>query len=473
MPLADNNKTQLQDLLQVMISEDKLTAYLVFRRVEGEVKLTAAELESFLASQGVKHGVQKDLLQLIAQRPQDFYFHQTAVALGVPPKNGVDGQVRLLFDLDGRSENRPSEREDGSVDLKEITQLANVKAGQLIAERIPPIPGEPGIAVTGETVPCKEGKEAMFKVGKNVVVNPEKTAMYATIDGLVTKTEKDKLNVFPIYEVNGDVDYKIGNIDFVGTVVVRGNILTGFRVRAAGDIRVTGGIEGAEVESDGNIEIIGGVIGSNKGCVKAGRNVKCSFIMEGNVIAGEDILVSQSIMHSNVRAGRNVECIGSKGLIVGGNIQAGEKVKARVIGNTMSTATSIEVGVRPELRQELQELKQQARSLMEGLDKTEKALALLDQMASVGQLAPDKLALRAKLNVTRKASSDELQSVKERMLEIEKSLEDTLSARVDVTHTIYGGAKIVVGRYTRFVKDSVQRVSFRFMDGDITMVPLA
>jgi hypothetical protein len=473
MRLADNNQTLLQDLLQVMISEDKLSAYLVFRRVEGEVKLTAAELETFLASQGVKHGVQKDLLQLIAQRPQDFFFQQTAVALGVPPKNGVDGQVRLLFDLDGRGENRPSEREDGSVDLKEITQLANVKAGQLIAERIPPIPGEPGIAVTGETVPCKEGKEAMFKVGKNVVVNPEKTAMYATIDGLVTKTEKDKLNVFPIYEVNGDVDYKIGNIDFVGTVVVRGNILTGFRVRAAGDIRVTGGIEGAEVESDGNIEIYGGVIGSNKGCVKAGRNVKCSFIMEGNVIAGEDILVSQSIMHSNVRAGRNVECIGSKGLIVGGNIQAGEKVKARVIGNTMSTATSIEVGVRPELRQELQELKQQARSLMEGLDKTEKALALLDQMASVGQLAPDKLALRAKLNVTRKASSDELQSVKERMLEIEKSLEDTLSARVDVTHTIYGGAKIVVGRYTRFVKDSVQRVSFRFMDGDITMVPLA
>ena len=71
--------------------------------------------------------------------------------------------------------------------------------------------------------------------------------MYAAIDGLVTKTEKEKLNVFPVYEVNGDVDYNIGNIDFVGTVVIRGNILTGFRVKASGDIRVTGGIEGAEV----------------------------------------------------------------------------------------------------------------------------------------------------------------------------------------------------------------------------------
>ncbi|WP_276352919.1 DUF342 domain-containing protein [Cohnella caldifontis] len=462
---------QLQDLLQVTVSEDKMYAYLVFRRVEGEINLSDSGLETFLAAQGIQHGVQKDLLYLISQRPQDFFFNQNVVAIGTPPKNGVDGKIRLLFEMEDRKASRPSEREDGSVDFKEITQLANVKAGQLIAERVPPIPGEPGKAVTGENVPCKDGKEAMFKIGKNVVVNPEKTAMYAAIDGLVTKTEKDKLNVFPVYEVNGDVDYNIGNIDFVGTVVVRGNILTGFRVKAAGDVRVTGGIEGAEVESDGSIEISGGIIGSNKGYVKAGRNVKCSFVLEGNVMAGEDILVSQSIMHSNVRAGRNVECVGAKGLIVGGNVQAGEKVKARVIGNTMSTATSVEVGVRPELRQELQELKQQVRGLTEGLDKTEKALALLDQMASVGQLAPDKLALRAKLNVTRKASSDELQTIRDRILEIEKTLEDTMTARVDVTHTIYGGAKIVVGRYTRFVKDSVQRVSFRFMDGDITMVP--
>lgn len=468
--MAGHETTSLEDLFQVTVSEDKMHAYLVFRKVEGEIKLTAGELEAFLASQGIKYGLQNDFLYLLAQRPQDFFFSQNVVAVGTPPRNGVDGAIRLLYQPEDQH-SRLSEREDGSVDFKEVTRLANVKAGQLIAERVPPIPGEPGIAVTGEELPCKEGKEARFKIGKNVVVNPEKTAMYAAIDGLVTLTDKEKINVFPVYEVNGDVDYNIGNIDFVGTVVIRGNILTGFRVKAAGDIRVTGGIEGAEVESDGSIEISGGVIGNNKGFVKAGRNVKCSFILEGNVMAGEDILVSQSIMHSNVKAGRNVECIGAKGLIVGGNIQAGERVRARVIGNTMSTATSVEVGVRPELRQELQDLRQQIRNLTEGLDKTEKALALLDQLAAAGQLTQDKLAMRIKLGATKKQSTEELNAAKERILEIEKSLEDTTMARVDVTHTIYGGTKIVVGRYTRFVKDSVQRVSFRFLDGDIAMVP--
>jgi uncharacterized protein (DUF342 family) len=469
--MPDNGSLTLAECLQVTVSEDKMQAYLVFRRAEGDLKITSRELEQYISSQGIHFGIQSDTLYLISQSPQEFFFTQNVIAVGIPPIEGKDGYVKVLYGESSNQERRPMEREDGSVDYREVTQLANVKAGQLIAERVPAQEGIPGKTVTGEVIPPKNGKDAHFKIGKNVVVNPEKIAMYAAIDGLVTKTVKEKLNVFPVYEVNGDVDYNIGNIDFVGTVVIRGNILTGFRVKASGDIRVTGGIEGAEVESDGSIEISGGIIGSNKGFVKAGRNIRCSFIQEGNAYAGEDILVTQSIMHSNVRAGRSVKCLGAKGLIVGGLIQAGDLVTARMIGNSMSTATVIEVGVRPELRQELNDLRAVMRQLVESNDKSEKALTLLDQMASIGQLTPDKLALRGKLSATKRQTLEELASAKERVLEIEKTLEDASAARVDAVHTLWGGTKIVIGRYTRFVKDGSQRVSFRFSDGDIIMVP--
>jgi uncharacterized protein (DUF342 family) len=469
--MPDNGSLTLAECLQVTVSEDKMQAYLVFRRVEGDLKITSRELEQYISSQGIHFGIQSDTLYLISQSPQEFFFTQNVIAIGIPPIEGKDGYVKVLYGESSDQERRPMEREDGSVDYREVTQLANVKAGQLIAERVPAQEGIPGKTVTGEVISPKNGKDAHFKIGKNVVINPEKIAMYAAIDGLVTKTDKEKLNVFPVYEVNGDVDYNIGNIDFVGTVVIRGNILTGFRVKASGDIRVTGGIEGAEVESDGSIEISGGIIGSNKGFVKAGRNIRCSFIQEGNAYAGEDILVTQSIMHSNVRAGRSVKCLGAKGLIVGGLIQAGDRVTARMIGNSMSTATVIEVGVRPELRQELNDLRAVMRQLVESNDKSEKALTLLDQMASIGQLTPDKLALRGKLSATKRQTLEELASAKERVLEIEKTLEDASAARVDAVHTLWGGTKIVIGRYTRFVKDGSQRVSFRFSDGDIIMVP--
>lgn len=149
-----------------------------------------------------------------------------------------------------------------------------------------------------------------------------------------------------------------------------------------------------------------------------------------------------------------------------------EKVVARTIGNTMSTATVIEVGVLPELRNELADLRAQLKLSIESMDKTDKALYLLNQLASSGQLSPDKLALRIKLNATKKSNVAEQADIKDRMLEIEKMLEDTGKARVNVVKTIYGGAKIVIGRYTRFVKDPTQRVSFYYHEGDITMVPL-
>lgn len=462
----------LDKYFNVTFSDDKTVAYLQMSNWDKNFSCQIEALEQFLRSHKIRYGLQHDTLSRIVSHSEEYQYSRAPVAIGTEPVHGENGRIELKIEMGDGESLRPLETGDGKVDYKEVIRLNNVKKGQLLATRIPPKPGVPGTAVTGEEIPCKPGREANFKIGKNVVINPEQTAMYAAIDGLLTKTEKGKINVFPVYEINGDVDYSIGNIDFVGTVVIRGNVLSGFRIKAAGDIRVTGFVEGAELEAEGSIDISGGIIGYNKGYIKAGQNVKSAFVQDGNVIAGADITVSQSIMHSNIRAGQNVICNGTKGLVVGGVVQAGEKVIARTIGNTMSTATVIEVGVLPELRNELSELRAQLKQQVESMDKTDKALYLLNQLAAAGQLLPDKLALRVKLNVTKKSNMADQNEIKDRMLEIERMLEDTGKARVDIVKTIYGGAKIVIGRYTRFIKDPTQRVSFYYHEGDISMVPL-
>ncbi|MFD2613030.1 DUF342 domain-containing protein [Paenibacillus gansuensis] len=459
----------IEHYVSLVLSDDKLKAFVQFIDIDEKFSVTLEELEQLLESRQIVHGIQTHVLSYMVSDPQQYVFNQALVASGEVPQDGKDGYIQFQYDLDNK-DRKPVELIDGTVDFKEIIDLRNVKRGQLIAERIPALPGQNGRAVTGEELAGKHGREARFKLGKNVVIDPEQIRVYAAIDGMVTKTDRDKVNVFPVYEVNGDVDYSIGNIDFVGTVVIRGNVLTGFRVKAAGDIRVIGGVEGAELEAEGSIEITAGVLGHNKGYIRAGSSVKSSFIQEGNVYAGEDVVVTQSIMHSQVRAKRSVLCNGAKGLIVGGLIQAGESVVARTVGNTMSTATAIEVGVVPELRNELQQLRSQLKLNMENADKTEKALILLDQMAAAGSLGPDKMAMRVKLAHTKRQTADEQNVLRDKILGIEKTLEDTEKARVDVISTIYGGAKIVIGRYTKFVKDPCQRVTFRYLDGDIGMV---
>ena len=459
----------LNQYVSITFSEDKGIAYLQFSKKDENFSCSTEDLEIFLQSNEIRYGIQKDIVQRISSHPEEYFFSRVPIAIGDEPVHGVDGKVVLTVDLE--EDRKPQEKEDGKVDYKDLIRLHNVLKGQLIGKTMPPVSGQKGRAVTGEEIPCRIGKEARFKVGKNVLVDQSGTAMYAAIDGLVTLTDKGKVNVFPVYEVNGDVDYSTGNIDFVGTVVIRGNVLTGFTVKSAGDIRVVGGVEGAELVSGGSIEITGGIIGYNKGLVSAGTNVKVSFIQDGNVVAGEDVIVSQSIMHSNIRAGRDVLCNGTKGLIVGGIVQAGEKVVARTIGNSMSTATAIEVGVVPELRNEINELRQELRQLLENEDKTNKALYLLNQLANNGQLSADKVALRVKLNATKQSHLRDEKRIKERVLEIEKMLEDTTRARVEVVKTIYGGSKIVIGRYTRFVKDPAERIIFHYSEGDITLAP--
>ncbi|OAB41361.1 DUF342 domain-containing protein [Paenibacillus glacialis] len=461
----------LETYLIVSISDDKTEAYLQFLKQDDEFSCTQEDLERFIHTQQVKYGLDRSTLQQISENPKKFYSAKTPIAFGFSPVQGIDGRIEMVMKLAEGKGHSPLESDHGKVDHKEINNLNNVRKGQIIAKRIEPIPGKLGMSVMNEAIPFKTGKEANFKVGKNVVVNEDKTAMYAALDGMITISDKSKINVFPIYEVNGDVDYSVGNIDFVGNVIIRGNVLTGFRIKAAGDIRVIGGVEGAEIDANGSVEITSGIIGYNKGHVKAGVNVKTSFIQDGNVIAGEDVIVSQSIMHSNIRAAKNVICKDVKGLIVGGSIQAGEKVIARTVGNTMSTITTIEVGVVPELRNELTELRNQMRFQADNIVKSEQALNLLNQLASVGQLSSDKLSMRAKLNATLKSHVKEQSENKERILDIEKMLEDTNKSKVEIINTIYGGSKIVIGRYTRFVKDTAERVSFYYSEGDIMMVP--
>ncbi|MCS7461869.1 FapA family protein [Paenibacillus doosanensis] len=457
--------------VEITLSDDKLQAFLQFKNSEEGLSVSLAELEEVLSSYKISHGIDREILSRVASDPKSFFRGKTLIAQGTPPLHGKDGFIRMTYELTDDAK-KPVELESGKVDFREITSNNNVRKGQLLAERIPPTQGIQGRAVTGESLTAKDGKEARMKVGKNVVTDPEQKALYAAIDGMICKTDRGKINVFPIFEVNGDVDYNIGNIDFVGSVVIRGNVLSGFKIKASGDIRITGSVDGADLEAEGSIEISAGILGHNKGVIRAGNRVKSSFIQDATVIADE-VLVTLSIMHSNVRAAKSVVCKGTKGLIVGGTIQAGEQVTARTIGNSMSTATVIEVGVLPELRNELGQLRSQLRAVNENLDKTGKALVLLDQMAAAGQLAPDKMAMRIKLNHTKKQITEEQSQMRERILEIEKSLEDSDKATVEVVSTIYGGAKIVIGRYTKFIKDSVSHVKFQLANGDIAMFPIA
>lgn len=462
--------------LEVNISPDKLEAGILLRVDEEDLDtllLSEGDIYKELEKKKIKVGILDNVVRDLCALPRKYANSQVTIARGVAPVQGVDGSLEYPY-LDSVVEgNGPKELEDGRVDYYNVTSIPNVAKGQLLARKIPAGQGTAGTTVTGETIAPKAGKDVVIKPGKNVVQNQERTMIYAAIDGQVSFTDNDKMNVFPVFEVNGDVDFGVGNIDFVGTVVIRGNVLNGFRVKASGDIRVLGSVEGAELHAEGSIEIKSGIVAQDKGHIIAGQNIRTSFIQNANVTAGNQVIVSQSIMFSTVRAGKEIICKGAKGIIIGGVLQAGEKIAARVFGNTSATPTILEVGVKPELRQELVQIQKELQVVYENLRKTDQGLSVMNQILQVsGELPPDKRMLQIKLTNTRLVLEKECKSLEARKKDIETELKGEGPAAIEAYHVMYPGIKMTFGKLVHFIKHEYARTRFVVLDGEISTATL-
>ncbi|CEH31967.1 DUF342 domain-containing protein [Aneurinibacillus migulanus] len=462
----DAPKKTLTDMVRIRITKDKMQATMELV-LDEEILFTYEELLHLVNENRVTFGIDEEMLRQVAASPYLFINETLVIAKGVPPVPGQDGRIELA--VRPSEKKGPQEREDGSVDYYEVLHLLNVVKGQLLAKKIPPIKGEPGTNVSGETVPAKEGKEARFQIGKNVLLDQEKNNAYAVTDGQLSITERGRINVLSVFEVKGDVDFSVGNIDFIGNVVIHGNVHPGFTIKAGGDIKIAGSVESATLEAQGSIEIRGGVLGQFKGSVHAGTDVKTGFIQNATVKAENDVVVSQVIMHSNVSAGRDVICKATKGLIVGGTVQAGEKVIAKIIGNMTNTPTNIEVGVNPQLRTEMHTLKKEIKEFAESIHKSDQGLRFIDQLAVQGKLTPDKRAMQIKFTNAKLLAEKKYVQAKQRIQEIEEKLSGMDKVRVECWNVMYSGVKLAFGNEIRFIKENHSRSAFILgEDGQIT-----
>ncbi|MGC5324094.1 DUF342 domain-containing protein [Brevibacillus sp. SYSU BS000544] len=454
---------------ELKISQDKLSADLVINPEFAEGPFTYAEIKDYLAKNAIVFGVNENLIFEVCEAPKKFAGTPIRIAEGKAPIPGEPARVEHIFSPTHHDGIKPKELEDGRVDYYNVVDIANVTRGQLVAKKIPAGRGEDGTNVHGLPVAAVPGKDTNIKTGKNVLLSQDKMLLYAAIDGQISVDNSEKINVFPVYEVKGDVDFSVGNIDFVGTVVIRGNVPTGFRIKASGDIRILGSVEGAELEAGGSVEIKSGIAAQDKGHVIAGVDVKTSYIQNGNVRASNDVIVSQSIMFSNIRAGQNVLCNGPKGIIIGGSIQAGEKIVARVIGNSSATPTVLEVGVKPELRNELQTVIKELTNSYDNLKKTDQGLGVIDHLLHTGvELSPDKKMLQIKMTNTKIMLEKEIKKLEAQKKELEIQLDHEAHAVVDVYNVMYPGIKLVFGKLIRFIKQEFPRTRFLVVQGEIT-----
>src|SRR5690606_27099779 len=98
-----------------------------------------------------------------------------------------------------------------------------------------------------------------------------------------------KVSVMDTLDISGDVDYSVGNIDFIGHVRVMGNIHPGFSVKTGSDLIISGNVDRGSIRCGGTLTINGIVFGAGETVISVDGDAtidaldQCRISVRGNL----------------------------------------------------------------------------------------------------------------------------------------------------------------------------------------------
>ena len=353
----------------LFVSEDKLRAYIVLlpKRKKGFTPTYDRVLEE-LDERGIKFGVDTKLIKKITDKK--LYFQMFVIARGVDKVDGSDGKV--IEHYPRKIKIVLKEDEFGNTDFKNLGNIKNITKGSIICDIILPTSGKSGNNVYGEEIPCKDGEMPIIPMGENTNLTDDELHLVASCDGCVNYHD-DMFYVRQLLYIKGNVDPHTGNIEFKGDIIIEGDVLEGYSVKADGNLKVQGTVENSSLTAGGGISIAGGVKGNEKAVLTSGSEIK-SLFLESCTAKAKNGIYSESIINSSIYTDDCVSVDRGKGIILGGTVIARNYVQAKIIGNQSGRACTIKLGTnynvaeeKATLSKELDDLEKELRSIKKDL----------------------------------------------------------------------------------------------------------
>ena len=402
----------------IFLSADKLFAWVMVFPPTGQGReLTRELLHQALEDQGIIYGLDERLADRLAH-DEERYFHLFLIAQGKPAFDGKNGNI---VDYVPRVVERVLQVDEyDQVDYTALNLIHNVKEGQEICRLIRPTEGDPGRTVLDQEIPAKSGKEVPLPKGRNTEISEDGDALLASVSGHVEFTGRS-FQVKPVLEVPGNVDFSTGNIKFLGDVSIKGDVLTGFTVRAHRCI-FSKYIENATIY--------------------VRENLQTDAIINGSIYCDGEVLV---------RSGR--------GTIMGGRVWAAKKVSATAVGAKSECRTSIALGGLPCTNFEREQVRKELKELEMELEKLE---CQLD--------SPVKASLLSKVRMKLNTAELRLQQLEEDLIDIKAELKDRGEDGRLECGVAYAGTEISIGdEITRLRHEEHQCVA-KMVAGEILVM---
>jgi uncharacterized protein len=454
-------------MVRLIIADGGMEAFLISEGEKSDNVPSVEQVRSLLAEQGVVFGVQEDAVhEAPSMQPG---IHKLVVARGKTPVSGKDGWTEYLFSQTSPPANASAEKK---VDYHDLGWIHNVMKSSVVALIHPPEHGSEGMSVTGEPVSAKPGKQAGLKLGQGVMYDPDDPhRILAAEDGNASIDADGVLRVQPQLTINGNVDYATGDIDFVGSIRVMGDIKTNFTVKARKSIEVHGNVEDATLEAGEDVLIRNGFIGQGKGSIKAGGNVTVQHVLNQTITSGGCISIGREAMCATLQADDKITS--PRGAFVGCVLQAGSEVEVHSLGNGDKTQAKVRVGKRAFLLDQISQMEKAIQKTQRQIEETKAAMySLVRTQLDAGSLSPAQQELQKKLRLAQSELGKSAEAQLKSKEQLQVRLKENGLARIVVRDTMFANVFVELNGIRKMVQGAVKEVVLTERSGSIEEKPL-
>jgi uncharacterized protein (DUF342 family) len=334
--------------------------------LQTDYNITLADILFILAEKAVVYGIDYETIEEVLN--EKICGREFIIASATPPIAGKDAVVTETISVD--QDAKPFLNEDGSVDYKKWGNIRQISQGEVICTRIPPTPGIQGTSVFGHPLSPTPGEDIALPVGINTTAIDNETKLVSAIGGFLYRQGRN-ICIGSVYIIKGDVNFKTGNIEYSGDILVSGNVSAGFSVVADGNISIEGIVESALIESkNGSVFIKGSVFGLNNATIIARENINAENIQDTKVKAGKNLIVKGQIRNCQIET-ENLD-MPRNGRIVNTSIAFRGHLKCGNIGGKAESVNEFTF-----VENEREQFKEEIQKQSELIQKLDKAIEIL------------------------------------------------------------------------------------------------
>lgn len=335
--------------VEVSLAQDRMSASLSLREGHGSGRrLTREIVDEAIERAGVVQGIDLNVVARTLEVAKDGESVDGVIfARGRSPRQGGEKELEILVDI--AQDQGVTIRADGKADYRNRNRITAVEQHQPIARILEPEDEpEEGWDVTGRSIIPGKEQSWQLEIGANIREDRQEDGTVLLIADLPGEVlydpEKPAIALRTVHTVDGDLDYGEGNVKFPGSVLIKGNIKSGFVILSEGDISVGETVEGALLSASGSVTVKQGIKGQGKAVVRTKGEIRAGFVERATLLSVEDVKVKSAIMMSRVKCNGTVRLPNERSRIVGGEIRARHGMVVHSLGSDKGTKTHISFG---------------------------------------------------------------------------------------------------------------------------------